>query len=148
MSTPHRATTGQWLVLERQVETLGCASSRALLELRARIEALEAQQQREDKLDRLIALDAADPTPDAAMTVPLSPAAQSVIAASNCAGSRVVQLHIAAALRAAADQVVPASQSIDRADDLLRQGDILWDDATASICRRKLLAIATELDPT
>jgi len=42
MSTQHRATTGQWLVLERQAETLGCASSRALLELRARVEALEA----------------------------------------------------------------------------------------------------------
>ncbi len=38
----------------------------------------------------------------------LSPAAQAVIAASNCAGSRVVQLHIAAALRAAADQVLTA----------------------------------------
>jgi hypothetical protein len=44
MSTPHRATTGQWLVLERQAETLGCASSRAILELRSRIEALEAAQ--------------------------------------------------------------------------------------------------------
>jgi hypothetical protein len=31
----------------------------------------------------------------------LSPAAQAVITASNCAGSRIVQLHIAAALRAA-----------------------------------------------
>jgi hypothetical protein len=38
----------------------------------------------------------------------LSPAAQAVITASNCAGSRVVQLHIAAALRAAADQVLTA----------------------------------------
>jgi hypothetical protein len=37
----------------------------------------------------------------------LSSAAQAVITASNCAGSRIVQLHIAAALRAAADQVVP-----------------------------------------
>jgi len=36
----------------------------------------------------------------------LSSAAQAVITASNCAGSRIVQLHIAAALRAAADQVV------------------------------------------
>jgi hypothetical protein len=87
MSTPHRATTGQWLVLERQAETLGCASSRALLELRARIEALEAgatcphivssdegtsycrlAEQTQDKLDRLIALDRDDPTPDAPMT--------------------------------------------------------------------------------
>jgi hypothetical protein len=35
----------------------------------------------------------------------LSSAAQAVITASNCAGSRIVQLHIAAALRAAADQL-------------------------------------------
>jgi hypothetical protein len=35
----------------------------------------------------------------------LSSAAQAVITASNCAGSRIVQLHIAAALRAAADEV-------------------------------------------
>jgi hypothetical protein len=35
----------------------------------------------------------------------LSPAAQAIINASNCAGSRCVQLHIAAALRAAADQM-------------------------------------------
>ena len=38
----------------------------------------------------------------------LSPAAQAIIDASNCAGSRIVQLHIAAALRAAADQVAPS----------------------------------------
>ena len=37
----------------------------------------------------------------------LSPATQAIIDASNCAGSRCVQLHIADALRAAADQVVP-----------------------------------------
>ena len=38
---------------------------------------------------------------------PLSPATQAIIDASNCAGSRCVQLHIADALRAVADQVVP-----------------------------------------
>ena len=38
----------------------------------------------------------------------LSPATQAIIDASNCAGSRIVQLHIAAALRAAADQVAPS----------------------------------------
>jgi len=37
----------------------------------------------------------------------LSPAAQAIINASNCAGSRCVQLHIAAALRAAADGCDP-----------------------------------------
>jgi adenine deaminase len=79
----------------------------------------------------------------------LSPAAQSVLDAAmqyeinpECYSREIA----AAALRAAADQVVPACQSIDRADGSLRQGDILWDDATASICRRKLLAIAAELE--
>jgi hypothetical protein len=38
----------------------------------------------------------------------LSPATQAIIDASNCAGSRIVQLHIAAALRAAAGQVAPS----------------------------------------
>jgi hypothetical protein len=37
----------------------------------------------------------------------LSPATQAIIDASNCAGSRCVQLHIADALVAVADQVVP-----------------------------------------
>ena len=39
------------------------------------------------------------------MTTPLSPATQAIIDASNCAGSRCVQLHIADALRAVADQI-------------------------------------------
>ena len=39
------------------------------------------------------------------MTTPLSPATQAIIDASNCAGSRCVQLHIADALRAAANQM-------------------------------------------
>jgi hypothetical protein len=58
----HRATPEQWAMIA--TGTGGCFSA-ALLELRARVKALEAAQQ--DKLDRLIALDAADPTPDPAM---------------------------------------------------------------------------------
>ena len=82
---------------------------------------------------------------------PLSPAAQVVLDAyfnhADLLNREVSHEEmLAAALRAAADQVVPACQSIDRADGSLRQGDILWDDATASICRRKLLAIAAELE--
>jgi hypothetical protein len=56
----------------------------------------------------------------------LSSAAQAVITASNCAGSRIVQLHIAAALRAAADQV-----------------DHHWDGAE---CVDHLIALANELE--
>jgi hypothetical protein len=55
MTDQHRATPEQWELLQRQGQTLGSAESIAILELRARIEALEAAQQ--DKLDRLIALD-------------------------------------------------------------------------------------------
>jgi len=66
----------------------------------------------------------------------LSPVAQAVITASNCAGSRVVQLHIAAALRAAADQVVPLPRL---------PYDSCCDVHAASI-RAELLAIATELE--
>ena len=66
----------------------------------------------------------------------LSSAAQAVITASNCAGSRIVQLHIAASLRAAADQVVPAPH-------------LPYDsccDVNASAIRAELLAIAIELE--
>jgi hypothetical protein len=68
MTDQHRATPEQWEVVEicREEGRIPWPTATALLELRARIEALEAAQQ--DKLDRLIALDAADPTPDPAMT--------------------------------------------------------------------------------
>lgn len=54
----------------------------------------------------------------------------------------------AAVIRAAADQVVPADQSTNRPSGLLRTGDMLWDDETAATCRRRLLAIAAELEAT
>ena len=63
MTDQYRATPEQWATIA--TGTGGCFSA-ALLELRARVEALEAAQQ--DKLDRLIALDRDDPTPDPAMT--------------------------------------------------------------------------------
>ena len=63
MTSQHRATPEQWKLLQRQGQTLGSAESTALLELRARIEALEAAQQpyQGDKMDRLIAIDRDDP---------------------------------------------------------------------------------------
>jgi len=72
----------------------------------------------------------------------LSSAAQAVITASNCAGSRIVQLHIAAALRAAADQVVPTEMDLPPiAPDLghFRQHE-------RRLTRQRLLAIAAELE--
>ena len=66
----------------------------------------------------------------------LSPAAQAMIIASNCAGSRIVQLHIAYAIRALAEYRTPH-----------------WD-GTGPAChwhptpqvRRELLNIADELE--
>jgi hypothetical protein len=65
MTNQHRATPEQWANLEACTRTYPGQWGDCVLELRARIEALEAAQQ--DKLDRLIALDREDPTPDAAM---------------------------------------------------------------------------------
>ena len=52
----------------------------------------------------------------------LSPAAQAIIDASNCAGSRIVQLHIADALRALAIRIHGADairqDILDIADEL------------------------------
>jgi hypothetical protein len=63
MTNQHRATPEQWVRLDKWstedifLRTVGAFS--CLLEVRARIEALEAAQQPpQDKLDRLIALDA------------------------------------------------------------------------------------------
>ena len=74
----------------------------------------------------------------------LSPAAQAVLDA--VAPHPAYGPTLAAALRAAADQVVPAGQSTERRAGGLGPGDRLWDDRTAAICRRKLLAIAAELE--
>jgi hypothetical protein len=56
------------------------------------------------------------------MTTPLSPATQAIIDASNCAGSRIVQLHIADALRALAARINGADairqDVLDIADEL------------------------------
>ena len=56
------------------------------------------------------------------MTTPLSPATQAIIDASNCAGSRCVQLHSAAALRALAVRINGADairqDILDIADEL------------------------------
>ena len=60
MTKPHRLTPEQWESIELYAEDN--AHDACFLELRARIEALEAAQQPpQDKLDRLIALDRDDP---------------------------------------------------------------------------------------
>jgi hypothetical protein len=68
MTDQHRATPEQWGKIKYWAEAPaegGGAIDSCILELRDRIAALEAEQQ--DKLDRLIALDREDPTPDPAM---------------------------------------------------------------------------------
>lgn len=65
-----------------------------------------------------------------------SPAAQAVIKASNCSGSRIVQLHIAAGLRAAIDEVIP----LYVCNTTSTRGK------TRLCVRTKLLDIANELD--
>jgi len=67
-----------------------------------------------------------------------SPATQAIIDASNCAGSRCVQLHIADALRAAADQVAPSDADEPR--------NYLPMAIECQRIRKELLAIAAELE--
>ena len=82
------------------------------------------------------------------MTTPLSPATQAIIDASNCAGSRCVQLHIAAALRAAADQVVPKGPKPSANSDyhLMNWTKSLDQYYQRQATRDELLAIAAELE--
>lgn len=80
----------------------------------------------------------------------LSPAAQAVLDAveDDCIHPSDLHRIAAAALRAAADQVVPASQSTDRpdGDGGLGPGDRVWDDWTAGVIRECFLVLATELE--
>jgi len=73
------------------------------------------------------------------MTKPLSPAAQAVMDAVMGQDGEPYPLVIAAALRAAADQVVP--------EEPLYGGDQrwMWERDARQACRKKLLAIAAEL---
>ena len=73
------------------------------------------------------------------MTKPFSPAAQAVLDAF-IKGPYSSRLSVAAALRAAADQVVPKEP--------LYGGDQrwMWERDARQACRKKLLAIAAELE--
>ncbi len=83
------------------------------------------------------------------MTVPLSPAAQAVLDAflkdaDEDATLRLFQGHLADALRAAADQVVTEADIADKEE---WNGQSAWQQAEHCV-RFRLLALATELDPT
>jgi len=103
MTDQYRATPEQWDLIA-ETETDGGCMSATILELRARIEALEAAQQ--DKLDRLIALDAADPTPDPAMTE----------------------------LRAASAEAQPAGGLVERVEEAIMNEDWLNNGLDESVC--------------
>jgi hypothetical protein len=118
MTTPHRATPEQWEHVQISAgmkQQIPWATADCLLELRARVEALEAAPR--DKLDRLIALDREDLTPDPAMP----------------------ELRAASAEARPGGLVEGVAAAIDRApfDEGLHQ----WDEASAAIC-----AVATWLD--
>lgn len=72
MTKQHKATPEQWTVTEK---TSGACLSACILELRARVKLLEAAQQRpphQDKLDRLMALDADEVAPIVVPSVKVS----------------------------------------------------------------------------
>ena len=110
MPKPHRATPEQWETIEKYADT--SAPYSCFLELRARIEALEAAQQPyQDKMGQLIAIDRDDPgnSPIERIATDISPAAQAIMVAAtngniNVVNDPVYKQCIAAALRAAADQ--------------------------------------------
>ena len=88
------------------------------------------------------------------MTTPLSPAAQAVLNAINKAFdespwdvSFLAGASAAAALRAAADQVVPATEVMPQQDLESRREAMVWGMVNQTqVTRQQLLAIATELE--
>jgi hypothetical protein len=63
MADQHRATPDDWAQQEDWATRSAFSDSSCIIELRGRVEALEARQQPpQDKLDRLIAIDRDDPT--------------------------------------------------------------------------------------
>jgi hypothetical protein len=72
MTNQHKATPDEWAQQEGWANRLAFSYSSCIIELRGRIEALEAAQQPpQDKLDRLIAIDREDST-EAAAQQPLA----------------------------------------------------------------------------
>jgi len=118
MTDQHRATPEQWThvaICAEMKQQVPWATAACLLELRARIEALEAAQQ--DKLDRLIALDRDDPTLDSAMTelraarAEVRPAGlvERVAMAANCYPHENARAAIREAAKWLREQGTPAS---------------------------------------
>jgi hypothetical protein len=126
-SQSHRATPEQWEHVQISAgmkQQIPWATADCILELRSRIEALEAQQRREDKLDRLITLDAADPTPDAASTEvrPVAGLVERValVLDSSCPQDEYVIADCRAAIRAVAAWLRSVGNN-GSADDLERE---------------------------
>ena len=111
MTKPHRATPEQWETIEKYADSSGPYS--CILELHARIEALEvAQQPPQDKLDRLITLNRNDPAN--------SLGAQGVERiATLCKGYNDAPDHCGPALRAAPIRSGPESPLVERVADAI-----------------------------
>jgi hypothetical protein len=149
MTKPHKATHEHWEFLRRWAADGGNTAT-ALVELRSRVEALEAAEQHQDKLDRLIAQDRADAGAGGGpMSQPLSPAAQAVLDAIQDVLDATAEVTprtgsvAAAALRAAADQVVPKPLMIVEGG---RTYEEAWTATVHDDIRRRILAIAAELE--
>ena len=96
MTKPHRATPDEWAQQEDWANRSVFSGSSCIVELRDRIEALEAgQQPPQDKLDRLIALDRDDP---AGSLVERVADALYDVALDSKVEARVAILEVAAAL--------------------------------------------------
>lgn len=77
----------------------------------------------------------------------LSPAAQAVLAAYYCEKPLVGSKRIAAALRAVADQVVPATEVMPQQDLESRREAMVWGMVNQTqVTRQQLLAIADQLE--
>jgi hypothetical protein len=100
MTNQHRATPDEWAQQEDWANRSVFSYSSCIIELRARIEALEVgQQPPQDKLDRLIALDRDDPANSLVERVADAIAAQATSAGIvNDLPARAAILEVAAAL--------------------------------------------------
>jgi hypothetical protein len=140
MTKPHRATPEQWETIERYADTSDPYS--CLLELRARIEALEAAQQpHQDKMDRLIAIDRDDPANspvERIATDTFRALCAELIALLECFGSTFnipIEAPVVSRARAAlAEQPVgptpiPVAERLPGPDDCDAEGGCWWFDS-------------------
>jgi hypothetical protein len=142
MTTPHRATPEQWA--SQKAWAVDDDDSACLIDLHARVEALEAAQQ--DKLDRLIALDAADPTPDPATRLHSYKVAKAEPIEGWGKGHTPVNPEAPMTeLRAASAEAPPAGGLVERVAEAMQPGTFDWS-AYEDEARAAIREVATWLD--